>query len=433
MAEAIFFLAQATCVYVYLCLLIYIAGSRSNRTLRLLFVLIALIQIFDSYSFFLVHATGVGSPDAYLSVLRMRWAVLVFVPGLFLHLATQVQDGRARQTARRLTVAAYGLAAGFAAMAFSGGLLLEGWVRLGPLLPNLVVARSTPLGVLALAGIIGFGILTVTPLLCHAVNSNARPRLRSDARRMLYPWMMIGSAYLIRALALLPGLPIDLYLAWLLATLPAGLTLLGGAILFTGVLRFGSPVGQPAGYEVPPAAIVASVLSLGSMILVAEHGDILLLANVSLLGGALSGLAMSRPRAVEWAERLLGPRSVWETEFRRLLRVSWRRLTSGELGQEHIDELARALRNELGAEYLDILRPLPDAEPGYVAFGRQGCSERVQLPADFAEWPLTEAGLRRPVVSQGLPTPIHLILPVQGSSSLRGIVVVGEPARGGSL
>jgi DNA-binding SARP family transcriptional activator len=91
-----------------------------------------------------------------------------------------------------------------------------------------------------------------------------------------------------------------------------------------------------------------------------------------------------------------------------------------------------ALQGQIQADYVGVLELVEIDENRLLTFGRWEDGPRLIMRAEPFDWPLTEENLRKKDLEiSGIPGPPNLILPIQDEQNLAGVLVIGEPMRGG--
>jgi DNA-binding SARP family transcriptional activator len=91
-----------------------------------------------------------------------------------------------------------------------------------------------------------------------------------------------------------------------------------------------------------------------------------------------------------------------------------------------------ALQEQIQADYVGILELVEIDANRRLTFGRWEDGPRLYLNAEPFDWPLTEESIRNTrLMTSGIPGPPNLILPIHDEQNLAGVLLIGEPMRGG--
>ena len=421
--------AQMLSVIVYIALTAYVASNRTSRAAELPFIAFCLSQAFDAAAYLLLNTPDL--PAGVPAVLRLRAAVAMLAPALFLHMAVNSYRGRHDLVGAAAAIGAYGIGGSAAVLVGLTDRIMLGAASTG--VPGAYIVRAvlSPAGS-ALALLTTAINLTITlPLLLHALWRGVSPRSRSEARNVLAPATLLMLSILVRVPDL--GQPASVSLA--AGILQRTLSLGAGLLLANGVLRYGSPAGRPIHHRLSPVAIVLALAILVGVppLLHPEHTAGTATLTTPLLTGLLVGVLLARPETLRLSDRLLRRPPPLESGFTDSLGRAWRILTAKDTRRLSPLELTRALQQEICAAHVEVLvRTLHPEEPEALVFTGDAGRPMVRLPARDLKWPITESTLRdRRIQSAGLPGPASLILPIREATDVVAILVVGEPERGG--
>jgi DNA-binding SARP family transcriptional activator len=428
-----FFLIQAIAISIYLTLAVYVSLSRSARRINLPFILFAIIQSFNAYSLYLVRSSGsevAGIPF----ILRLRIAILAFLPGIFLHMFLPLLRGKQHRYAVHITRGVYILGAITAGAAFLGDLLLDGVIYRGSQGAEILDPHFNTTGIIATLTWVTLSMGSASALLVYASRDDAQPRVQADARRLLFPWFLLIFAGIAGAIgiSLSPDSPRGLSL--LLSSLDRLLSIVAGLLLARGVLRFGSPVGRPIHHRLAPVILPLAAVVIVDFLLV-YSSDFLaspLQPMRLLLIALIAGTILARPELPQRVAHWLGPTPPDDTTFAIHLNRAWESLAEGSYNVAQVAEMLLALQEQIQAEYVGVLELVEIDENRRLTFGRWEDGPRLFLNAEPFDWPLTEEDLRDiELITSGIPGPPNLILPIHDEQNLAGILVIGEPMRGG--
>ncbi|NIM93948.1 MAG: hypothetical protein GTO18_09590, partial [Anaerolineales bacterium] len=429
----LFYLTQAIALSVYLTLAIYVALSRSTRPIHRPFVAFALIEAFDAFSHFLLRYPG-GAPQEIPLILRLRWAALAFLPAIFLHMFLPLIQGKPRRYARILTWGTYALGAITALGMLLEDVLITDMIYRGPEGADLIDAIFHPSRIILVTIWAGFALLAATGFLIYASKDASRPRIQADASRLIAPWILLVIALILGTV--ISTLPVDassslrLFLDWAARIL----SIVAGLLLARGVLRFGSPAGQPIHYSLAPIILPLLAIVIIDFALVYDTESAtsaLYLLRVSLISMVV-GMLLARPELLQRVARWLGPPPPDETKFAVKLHISWENLAKGTYNITQVSETLIALQDQIQAEYVGLLELMDVSEDGELTFGRWEDGPRLFLRGGFIDWPLTEDDLVQTAYRvANLPGSPNLILPIHDEQNLVGVLVIGEPMRGG--
>jgi DNA-binding SARP family transcriptional activator len=429
-AVAFFIAVQVLAVTLYVGLAAYVAAQRTLRLSEFPFVALCLVQAVDaSASAFLNTA---GAPADLANMLRLRTATAILTAVLVLHVTVSTLRGRPRKLGMTVVVAAY-----FAGLT---GILLSGLTN--PTVPRTIgdavadlrspQAALSPAGYALVIFCVAVNLTAMSSLLTVALSRSFSPRRRSEARHILGPALLLTFAFLLGSTVL--GLPLGSVPALNLGveTLQRLLCLGAGLLLANGVLRFGSPAGQPVHYGLSPMVIgisMAIVVDVVPLLIGGRHTPESYLTP-PLLTGLLGGILLARAESFQLAGRWLGRLPPQETPFAQNLRVAWRSLAAHDVEGLSLEGLARGLQSQIAAAYVEILERSahPEGTDGLVFAGFEG-APILRLPSDDLDWPITESATR--IRAEGFPGPASLILPVLKESEVVGTLVIGEPERAG--
>ncbi len=432
-ATTVFFLIQAVGICIYLTLAVYVALSRSARRINFPFVIFAFIHAFSAYSLYLLHSPG-GLQGEIPFIMRLRWAALAFLPGLYLHLFLPLVRGKVHRMAVLITRTVYILGGITALSIFWGNALIRDVIYRGPLDADILDPVFNPAGIILTVAWIILSLIAASVLLLHGARDTSQPRIQADAIRLIYPWCIILLAGILKgcAVALPAESPPELSLV--LSLVDRLLSIVAGLLLARGVLRFGSPVGRPIHHRLTPV-----ILPLVAVVIV----DFFLVYNVDyltsplqpvrlLLIALIAGMVLARPELPQRVAGWLGPIPPDDTNFAIRLHRAWESLADGSYNVAQVAEMLLALQEQIQAEYVGVLELVEIDVNRMLTFGRWEDGPRLLMQAEPFDWPLTEENLRdKDLEISGIPGPPNLILPIQDEQNLAGVLLIGEPLRGG--
>jgi DNA-binding SARP family transcriptional activator/tryptophan-rich sensory protein len=432
-ATTFFFLIQASTIIIYLTLAVYVALSRSARAINLPFAVFSLIEAFNAYSFSLVRYPG-NVPSEIPIAIPLRWAALALLPGIFLHMFLPLVRGRLHRYATHIMKAIYASGMVTALAAFFGKGLITGVLQRGFEGVELLDPVFNPTGILITSIWMILAIGVATYLLIYAAHEKSQARLQADARRLLYPWALILLAGFFGVMAVLlpqesaPGLSIVLSLMDRLLSIVAGL------MLAQGVLRFGSPVGRPVHHRLAPVILPLVAVVIVDFLL--AYSSEFLNSPLHLLRliliGLFAGMILARPELIQRIAQWLGPIPPDDTHFAIRLHRAWESLAEGSYNIAQVAEMLLALQEQIRAKYVGVLELVDIDEQKQLTFGRWEDGPRLFVHGEPFDWPLSEETLRRTNYStSGIPGPPSLILPIHDQQNLAGVLLIGEPIRGG--
>jgi hypothetical protein len=428
-----YFLIQTLAISIYLTLAGYVALTRSARRINLPYLLFALIQAFNAYSFYLSRSPS-GEIAGIPLILRLRFALLAFLPGIFLHMFLPLLQGKSLRIARLLTRVAYLLGVLTASAAFLGELFIEGVRYRGAQGGYIVDPVFNSAGIIAILFWVTLSIISASAFLLYAARDHSHPRGQADARQLLLPWFMLILAGIAGSIGI--ALPSDSPpgLSLLLSGLDRLLSILAGLLLARSLLRFGSPVGRPIRHRLAPvilplvAIVVADFLLMYSTDFLTSPLQPLRLVFISLI----AGIILARPELPQCVAHWLGPTPPNDTDFAIHLHRSWESLAEGSYNVAQVAEMLLALQEQIQAEYVGVLELVNIDENRRLTFGRWEEGPRLYLNVEPFDWPLTEETLHQTTLTTpGINVPINLILPIHDEQNLAGILVIGKPMRGG--
>ncbi|HET7011085.1 MAG TPA: BTAD domain-containing putative transcriptional regulator, partial [Anaerolineales bacterium] len=431
-AATAFVALQVLSVTVYVFLATYVASDRSSRRSDWPFVGFCLIQAFDAVSYVLLNTPD--WPAGALLLLRVRSAAAPLALALFLHMALGSLSGRHAEVARHVVVLAYVTSGLGAISVLSPNGVLIGAGSTG--LPGVIIVRP----VVNLAGhalasaYAAVNFVVTAALVVHALFQADNTRSRSDARLLLTPAIFLMLSMLVRV----PGLslvdsPIP-YLSVASAIALRALSLAAGILLADSVLRFGAPAGRPLVRDQSSSLVtVMGVAVLAGVPMALDPQQSAAPANLIIPGatGLVAGLILSRPEWIRLAQRVVLRRPESTETFANSLGRAWAALAAEGGSRFMVAGPKQMLRSELSAAYIQILERAdrPGTSAGMIFEGDRG-RPTIRVPSRNVEWPLTESRLRAGDL-QGLPGPASLILPIRHEGEVAGLLVIGEPERGG--
>ncbi len=428
-----FFLIQAIAISIYLTLAVYVALSRSARRINLPFILFATIQAFNAYSLYLSWSPG-GEVTGIPLILRFRIAVLSFLPGIFLHMFLPLLRDKPHRLAIHITRGAYVLGAINACAVFLGDALIDGFIYRGPQGADILDPHFNTSGIIAILVWVTLSMGAASTLLVYASRDHTQPRIQADARRLLFPWFLLIFAGIAGAVGI--ALPSDSTSGWslILSSLDRLLSIVAGLLLARGVLRFGSPVGRPIHHRLTPvilplvAVVIVDFLLVYSTDFLTSPLQPLRLLLIALIAGTI----LARPELPQRVAHWLGPTPPADTNFAVHLNRAWESLAEGSYNVAQVAEMLLALQEQIQAEYVGVLELVKIEENRQLTFGRWEDGPRIYLKAEPFDWPLTEENLRnKNLITSSIPGPPNLILPIHDEQNLAGVLVIGEPMRGG--
>jgi len=433
-ASALFIAAQVLALSVYVALAAYVVSSRGSRLVNLPFSAFCVTQAFAAFGSLVLNFPT--APASVPELLKLRAAVALLAPPLFLHVAFIPLRGTRSRLGQALVVAAFAIGgsgavlAGFTNRLFAGSVVrgLPGAYILTPILSPTGYAMV----VLWLASI--FAAL-VALLVCILWRAGSR-RSISDARLLLAPCLLLILSLCSRAVlvSLPPAAPATVFVY--LALAERCLSLLAGLLLANNVLRYGSPAGQPIHYGLGPLVLATSLavlVDIGLLVYPGHTADrAYLMAPV--LTGLVAGVLLARPEVLRLTDRWLGRQPPMESAFAARIRAAWQGLAADSAGPLRVQDLARALQSEISAAYVWVLERTapPPAKPGSLVFGGGDGGPVVHFQSPDLDWPITPASVRDASMrAEGLPGSASFILPISIESDIVGILAIGEPERGG--
>ena len=430
-ATTLFFLIQAVTISIYLTLAIYILLLRSPRNIHTPFVLFALLEAFIAYSLFFNNSSG-PSINGIALALRLRYAAIAFLPGLFLHMFYPLARNGHRRYAKLAARLAYGLGTLMALLVVFGANAIGSVIPRGAAGANLVdPVFDLRILLLAAAWVIP-AIIAATLILVLAAQIPGKLRTRADAKRLLFPWGLLLVAALFGMISIF--LPAGSAAAGLrIKMLEQMLLIVAGVMLARGILRFGSPEGQPINRR-----LLVIILPLAALVIV----DFFVIYNSQILTSPLylarmflislvAGTILARPELPQKLTRWLGPTPRDNTLFAVRLSLAWESLAEGSFDITHVSESLLAIGEEIGAAYTGVLELVEANDHQVLTFGRWEDGPRLTISAEHLDWPLTEESLREvEFQTSGVPSPPNVILPIHDDQSLAGVLVIGEPLRG---
>jgi DNA-binding SARP family transcriptional activator len=428
-----FFLIQAIAISIYLTLATYVALSRSARRINFPFVIFALIQAFNAYSFYLIRSPA-GDVSGIPFILRLRIAVLAFLPGIFLHMFLPLLRGRYHRFALYITRGVYVLGGITACAAFWGNVLVNGTLYRGSGGADILDPLFNTTGIIATLLWVTLSMGSATALLLYAARDHTQPRIQADARRLVLPWFLLILAGISGTIGV--ALPVDspTGLSLILSSLDRLLSIVAGLLLARGVLRFGSPVGRPIHYRLAPVILPLIGVVIVDFLLVYST-DVLtspLQPLRLLLVALLAGVILARPELPQRVAHWLGPTPPDDTNFAIHLHRAWESLAEGSYNVAQVAEMLLALQEQIQADYVGILELVEIDANRRLTFGRWEDGPRLYLNAEPFDWPLTEESIRNTrLMTSGIPGPPNLILPIHDEQNLAGVLLIGEPMRGG--
>jgi len=431
-ATTLFYLIQAIAVSIYLTLAVYVALSRSSRNFRFPFIAFALIEAFNAYALFVLRSPG-GAPSDIPTTLRLRWALLAFLPGIFLYMFTPLLPGSFRRRARLLTFGAYALAILTSVAAFAGDGLITGMVHRGAEAADLLDPTFNLTGIFLIALWILPALAAPSLFLIFASRPANQQRIQANAKRIFQPWILILLAALFGGITV--ALPADASpgLVLFLALMERLLSIVAGLLLARGILRFGSPVGRSVD---PRLALV--ILPLAAVVTV----DFLAIYNTEILSsplhllrflliGIIAGAILARPELPQRITHWLEPSPPDDTTFALRISLAWESLAEESFNVAQISECLLSLQEKIRAKYVGVLELVDTEEQRVLTFGRYDDGPRLTLVTDHLDWPLTEETLSQVEYQiSGIPGPPSVILPIHDDQKLAGILLIGETRRG---
>ena len=431
MISTLLFPVQALTVTIYVALAVYVSLNPTPRPIHRPFILFFIIGALDAWMAFVLLSPDGGVPSGLDALLRLRVALDFYWPLLFLHMAVYLQREKTPKALLSIRNASHLLMLGVGMLLIFGPAIIEGGVNRGAPAAYTIRPSLTPLGQIVYLGWLGLTAGVGSFFLASAASNSASARTRRDSRRVLAAWILLVGAGVLRALS--RGLPWESSLAWSLMPIlgHVSLSFIAGLSLAYGILRLGSPIGRPIDSRLSPLVMAAVPMTLIAL-LPLELGHPGMQPIVSLAVGAIAGLLLALPGVSRWPEHWLGRRPPLETPFLSLLSTSWRSLAARELDTKQAAEMAGALQSELSAEFVTVLERMSSGDARSLSFGRGPSGPILHLPSDGVEWPITEAALKRVVISlDGTGPKPNMILPIRADDGLAGVLMVGDPLQGG--
>ena len=432
-ATSIFFLIQAVAISIYLTLAVYVLLSRSPNRISLPFILFASIQAFIAYSFFLLRAPA-DTPESIPTIMRFRWAISSFLPALFLHMFLPLVRQGLQRIATVCTQIAYGLGIFTAIVFLFSDFLITDVIDRGPQGAELLDPVFNPLGITLASVWVVLSMGAASFFLTHTARDQSQPRIQADAKRLLPPWILLILAGLLGSLSI--AIPSDSTqgISFYLSLSDRILSIGAGILLARGILGYGSPAGNPIHHRLVPAILPFAAVIIADYLLVYSSEFLtspllpIRLLLISLLGGAI----LASPELPQRVARWLGSTPPDDTNFAIRLNRAWESLVEGSFNVAQVAEMLLALQEQIQAEYVGVLELVDIDENRKLSFGRWEDGPRLFLHAEPFDWPLTEENLLQTDYEYSkLPGPPNLILPIHDDQNLAGILIIGEPIRGG--
>lgn len=132
----------------------------------------------------------------------MSFTAIAFLPGLFLHMFYPIARKRHRRYAKLATRLAYGLGALLALLVLFGEATIEGVIHRGAAGANLIDPVFNPRIVLLAAIWVMPALLAANGFLLQAAQTPGKPRVRANANRLLFPWVLLLASDMSSAIAI---------------------------------------------------------------------------------------------------------------------------------------------------------------------------------------------------------------------------------------
>jgi DNA-binding SARP family transcriptional activator len=428
----LFYLIQTIAVVIFLTLAVYVALNRSSRDIQLPFIAFALIEAFNAYALFVLRSPG-GPPDVIPVTLKLRWALLSFLPGIFLHLYTRLLPMSLHRRARLVTFTAYTLASLTSIAAFTGDDLISGMIHRGPEAADILDPIFNLNGIFLVALWILPTLAILTLFIIYASRPSRPQRSQTNARGLYQPWTFLLLAALFGGISVYQSSNASPSFVLVLALIERLLSIAAGLLLTRAILQFGSHFRRSVD---PRLAIV--ILPVVTLVIV----DFLAIYNSEnlssplhlahlLLISLIAGTVLARPELPRLIAQWIGPHTLDGTLFTVRLSLAWESLAEGTFNFSQISETILALQDALGATYVGVLEVVDMADQSVQIFGRYDDGPRLTIDADHLDWPLTKESLDQVEYQiSGIPGPPSIILPIHDDHKLAGILVIGETHRG---
>jgi DNA-binding SARP family transcriptional activator len=432
-ATSIFFLIQAVSISIYLTLAVYVFLSRSPNRISLPFILFASIQAFIAYSFFLLRSPA-GTPESIPTILRFRWAISSFLPALFLHMFLPLVREGLQRIATVCTQIAYGLGIVTAIGFLFTDFLITDIINRGPQGADLLDPVFNSLGITLASIWVILSMGAASFFLTHATRDQIQPRIQADAKRLLPPWILLILAGLLGSLSIAVSSDSTQGISLYLSLSDRILSIAAGILLARGILGYGSPAGSPIHHRLVPAILPFAAVIVADYLLVycSEFLNSPLLLVRLLLFSLLGGAILASPELPQHVARWLGSTPPDDTNFAIRLNRAWESLVEGSFNVAQVAEMLLALQEQIQAGFVGVLELVDIDENRKLSFGRWEDGPRFFLHAEPFDWPLSEENLPQTDYEfSKLPGPPTLILPIHDDQNLAGILIIGEPIRGG--
>jgi len=425
-------LFQAMAISIFMMLAIYLASFRSAFKTFRPFVFIALIEAFLSYTYFLLGMQQ-GDPTGIPILLRLRWAVLALLPGLFLQIFSSLVQGRLQSFALYATYAAYALGAVTGGAAFLERSWIIGTSSPGPIKAGLIDPIFHPTGVFLILIWVTLAIVLAWFLLAVAVRDDSRSTMQAASRRLIPAWSIFILAATLGAVAVwLPGATKP-ELSLILRVIERSLTMVAAVLIARAIVQAGSPIRKPFRSIHVLALILVAAITLASR-LIQLNGTVfmgLLHPSPYVLIGLMAGVLLAHPEIPQRLAHLLGSPPQDETNFSIRLHRAWQNLAEGSFNIAQVAEMLLALQEQIQAEYVGVLELMQVDEARLLTFGRWEDGPRFYINADHFDWPFTEETLRHSAYqTSNLPGQPNMILPIHDEQDLTGILLIGKPLTG---
>jgi DNA-binding SARP family transcriptional activator/GAF domain-containing protein len=428
----LFDLIQALAISIFVMLAIYLACFRSTFKILGPFVFIALIEAFFSYTYFLL-AMQQGEPTGIPTLLRLRWAVLALLPGLFLQIFSFLVRGKRQRFALYTTYAAYilGIATGGAAF------FERSWI-IGIILPMPTEARLLdpifhPTGVLIILTWVALAISLACSLLAVASRDASRTTLQTASRRLIPGWSVFILAAILGAIAIGLSGQIRPELSLILRMIERLLAMAAAILLARGILQMASPIRRRFRSIHLFGLFSAAAIALASPLFPSDGNAFLALlrplpyASIGLIAGVL----LAHPELLQRLTLLLGSPPQDETSFAIRLHRAWLNLAEGSFSIAQMAEMLLTLQEQMRAEYVGMLELMQVDESRRLTFGRWEDGPRFHIKAHHVDWPITEETLHHcDYQTSNLPGQPSIILPIHDEQDLAGILLIGKSLGG---
>lgn len=425
-------LIQALAISLFIMLATYLAFFRSSINILRPFMLVVAIEAFFSYAYFLM-GIGQGDPAAIPTLLRLRWAALALLPGLFLRIFSCLARGKLQSLAHIGAYSALALGAITGATAFLEPTWIAGAVSPFPARSELLDPIFHSTGAMPILLWVAPAIMLGYYSLVMAAREATSPNLRLAARRLTLGWSLFLLASILGAMAI--GLLGRLGSEWSLLIRVFGrtLTMIAIVVLARAIILTGSPIRRPLRSIHWLALFALAMIALASYLLQSDGNLVLALLGPSplLLVGLIPGMLLAHYELPKRIAQWLGAPHQDETHFTARLHHAWENLAQGSFNIAQVSEMLLALQERIQAEYVGVLELMEVSQARLLTFGRWQDGPRFSIHAHHCDWPLTEETLRQAShQSSNLPGPPLIIFPVHDEQNLVGILLIGRPLKG---